>query len=148
MVNGTQGRQGFALVIVVLLMAVGTALMIIALNGSSANTASVETETLQRRALVAAETEAWTTLHDLRSAALRNAPVGRFSETNRTAGDLTLIATVDKVDNSNVWIVAVATIRWSAAVARHRIGLSAFIPGDSADLLLRLVPERGWAELF
>lgn len=146
--NDAHGRRGFALVIVVLLMAVGSALMIVALNGSSANTASAETATLQRRALVAAETEAWTTLHGLRSSALRGAPVGRFSETNRAVGDLTLIATVDKVDNSNVWIVAVATIRWSAAVARHRVGLSAFIPGDSADLLLHLVPERGWAELF
>ncbi len=145
-VNGRRG--GFALVIVVLLMAIGSALMIVALNGSLANAASAEGETLQRRALVAAETEAWTTLNALRSPVLRSAPVGRLSETNRTIGDLTLIATVDKVDNSNVWIVATATIRWSAAVARHRVGLSAFIPGDSADLLLRLVPERGWAELF
>ena len=146
--NNAHGRRGFALVIVVLLMAVGSALMIVALNGSLANTVSAESETLQRRALVAAETEAWLTLHGLRSAALRSAPAGRFSETNRTIGDLTLIATVDKVDNSNVWIVAIATIRWSSAIARHRVGLSAFIPGDSADLLLRLVPERGWAELF
>ena len=144
----SRGRRGFALLIVVLLMALGSALMIVALNGSLANTAFSETETLQRRALVAAETEAWTTLQGLRSNPLRAAPLGRFSETNRTIGHLTLIATVDKVDNSNVWIVAVATIRRSAAVARHRVGLSAFIPGDSADLLLHLVPERGWAELF
>lgn len=122
--------------------------MIVALTGSLATTVSAEAETLQRRALVAAETEAWTTLHGLRSSALRSASVGRFTETNRTLGDLTLIATVDKVDNSNVWIVAIATIRWSTAVARHRVGLSAFIPGDTADPLLRPVPERGWAELF
>ncbi|MEO7104697.1 MAG: hypothetical protein ABI311_14940 [Gemmatimonadaceae bacterium] len=146
--NERSRRRGFALVIVVLLMAIGSALMIVALNASLANTDSAQGETMQKRALVAAETEAWTTLHGLRSSALRSAPQGRFSETNRTFGDLTLIATVDKVDNSNVWIVATATIRWSAAVARHRLGLSAFIPSDTADLLLRLVPERGWAELF
>jgi len=147
-VNNTRARPGFALVIVLLLMAVGSALMVVALNESLTGLASAQTGTLQRHALVAAESEAWTTLHGLQAAALRGAPVGRFSETSRTIGDLTLIATVDKVDNSNVWVVAVATIRWSAAVARHRVGLSAFIPGDSADLLLRLVPERGWAELF
>ena len=88
------------------------------------------------------------TFRGLSAGTLRAAPIGRISVASRTLGDLTLIATVDKVDNSNVWIVATATIQWSAAVARHRVGLSVIIPGNTADLVLRLVPERAWAELF
>jgi hypothetical protein len=142
------GRRGFALVIVVLLMAVGSALLIVAINGSLSAGDAARGETLQRQALVSAETEAFATFRGLSAGTLRAAPIGRISVASRTLGDLTLIATVDKVDNSNVWIVATATIQWSAAVARHRVGLSAIIPGDTADLVLRLVPERAWAELF
>ncbi|MFI5239646.1 MAG: pilus assembly PilX N-terminal domain-containing protein [Gemmatimonadales bacterium] len=141
-------RRGFALVTVLLLMAVGTALMVAAMNGSLSDAATARGGTLQRRALVGAESEAWATFRSLNVAVLRAAPVGRISVASRTVDDMTVIATVDKTDNSNVWIVATATIRWSATVARHRVGLSALIPGDTADLALRLVPERAWAELF
>jgi hypothetical protein len=141
-------RSGFALIMVLLLMAVGTALMFAAMNGSVAGAETADTGTLQRQALVGAESEAWTTFRGMSATAMRLAPLGRVSETNRISDEMTLIATVDKVDNSNVWIVATATIQRSAIVARHRIGLSVLIPGDTADLTLRLVPERGWAELF
>jgi hypothetical protein len=130
------------------LMAVGTALMFAAIDGVLSDGSLSTTETLRQRVLVGAESEAWTTFRGLSASVLRAAPVGRVSATTRTVGDMELIASVDKVDTSFVWIVAVATIRRSTSVARHRVGLSAIIPADSADLTLRPVPERAWAELF
>jgi len=141
-------RRGFALIIVMLLMAVGTALMVAAMDGSLAEAETASTETLQRRALVGAESEAWATFRSLDAAVLRHAPNGPVSVTSRIVGDMKLIATVDKVDTSVVWVVATAAIQRPAIVARHRIGLSVLIPDDAADLTLRLVPDRAWAELF
>lgn len=141
-------RSGFALIIVLLLMTVGTALMFVAMNGSLTGAETAGTETLQRRALVGAESEAWAIFRGLNAAVLRRAPIGPVATTTRTVGDMTLIATVDKVDTSIVWIVATAAIQRPAIVARHRIGLSALVPVDTADLTLHLVPDRAWAELF
>lgn len=141
-------RDGFAIVIVMVLMAVGTALVFAAMTESLAEADTAAAASLRRRALVAAESEAWRTLRDLSVPLLRSSPAGHVSSATRTVGELTLIATVDKVDNSNVWIVATATIQRSAIVARHRVGLSALIPGDTTDLNLHPVPQRAWAELF
>lgn len=141
-------RRGFALIIVILLMALGSALMIGAMNGSLAESETARIGTVQRRALVGAESAAWTIFGDLDAPALRHAPLGSVSATSRTVGDMTLIITADKVDTSIVWIVATATIRRSGIAARHRVGISALIPHDTADLMLRPVPERAWAELF
>ena len=141
-------RRGFALLIVLVLMAVGTALMINAMNGSLAEGEMARIGTLQRRALVSAESEAWVALTSLRTPALRRAPIGQVISTSRTVGDMTVMLTVEKVDMSNLWIVAGATIHRSALVARHRVGVSALSPNDSADLALYPLPERAWAELF
>ena len=141
-------QRGFALIIVMLLMAVGTALMVAAMDGSLVGAETANAETLRRRALVGAESEVWITFRGLKVAVLRNAPIGRVAATTRIVGDMTLIATVDKVDTAMVWIVATAAIQRQAIVARHRIGLSALIPDDTADLTLRPVPDRAWAELF
>lgn len=141
-------RRGFALIIVMLLMALGSAIMVGAMNGSLAESETARIGTMQRRALVGAESEAWTTFGHLGAPALRDAPLGSVSATSRIVGEMTLIARVEKVDTSIVWIVATATIRRSAMVARHRVGMSALIPDDTADLRLHAVPERAWAELF
>jgi hypothetical protein len=129
-------------------MAVGVALTFAAAGNALVDAQASETDTAQRRALVAAEAAAWTLLGSSNVAALRAAPAGRVNSSITRDRDLTLITTVDKTDNSNVWIVATAMIQRSAVVARHRIGLSAVIPNDSTDLALHLVPERAWAELF
>ncbi|MEO7217951.1 MAG: hypothetical protein ABI026_07135 [Gemmatimonadaceae bacterium] len=141
-------RRGFALVTVLLLMAVGTALTFAAISDALVDTDAAAIGTLQRRVLVGAESAAWGALGAASAAALRTAPVGQVSVLTSNDGEMTLITTVDKTDNSNVWIVATATIQRSAIVARHRVGLSAVIPSDTTDLTLHLVPERAWAELF
>jgi hypothetical protein len=142
-------RRGFALIIVLLLMAVGTALMFSAMDGSLAESETARSGTLRRRVLVAAESELWTTLRAVSVPALRLAPLGPVTGTTAVADDITLIAMVEKVDTTVVWIVATATIRRAGVVvARHRVGMSALIPRDASDSTLHLVPERAWAELF
>jgi hypothetical protein len=149
MVTAIPDRRGFVLIIVLLLMAVGGALMLDAIDGSLAERGMVQSGTAQRRALVGAETTAWTALEQSIVPALRGAPLGRFSSVTRVVGDMTLTATLDRVDTSVVWIVAVATVRRSnVVVARHRVGISALIPRDTLDMVLHPVPERAWAELF
>jgi hypothetical protein len=122
--------------------------MISAMNGSVVDTETSNVETLKRRAFVGAESEVWVTYGGLGASALRSSPIGPVSATTRTIDDMTLIATVDRVDTSIVWIVATATIHRSGTVARHRVGMSALIPRDTADMALHLLPERAWAELF
>ncbi len=148
MVTMGTNRRGFALLIVMVLMAVGSALMVAAMNGSLAEDETARIGTMQRRALVGAESELWTTLTTLGAPALRVAPLGSSSSTSRSLGDMTLTVAVEKVDTSNVWIVATATIRRSGIIARHRVGMSLLIPHDTADLALHPVPQRAWAELF
>ena len=129
-------------------MAVGIALTFAAMNDSLFDVEAAGAGTLRRRVLVGAESAAWTALANSSAAALRAAPLGQVSAFTSTDGEMRLITTVDKTDNSNVWIVATATIQRSATVARHRIGLSALIPSDTTDLTLHLISERAWAELF
>ena len=143
-----RNRRGFALITVMLLMAVGTALIVGAMNSSLAESEVSRAGTLHRRALVGAESELWATVSGLASATLRGRPLGVISATSRTVGDMTLIVTVDKVDTSVVWTVATATIRRSGMVARHRLGMTSLIPRDSTDPLLHPVSERAWVELF
>lgn len=141
-------RRGFALLIVMVLMAVGSAMMVAAMTESLAEDETARIGTMRRRALVGAESEAWTTLNGLGAPALRDAPLGQVSTGSRTVSDLVLTVTVEKVNTSDVWIVATATVRRAGNVARHRVGISAVIPGDTADLRLHPIPERAWAELF
>lgn len=122
--------------------------MLSAMNGSLAEGETARIGTMKRRVLVGAEAEAWTAASGLGAATLRSSPLGQVSATSRTVGDMTLIVTVEKVDTSNVWIVASAAIRRPGIVARHRVGISLLIPRDTVDLVLRPVPERAWAELF
>lgn len=129
-------------------MAIGIALIFAAMNDSLFDAEAAGADTLRRRVLVGAESAAWNALSSSNAAVLRAAAAGRVSVATATDGEMTLITTVDKTDNSNVWIVATATIQRSATVARHRIGLSALIPSDTTDLTLHLIPERAWAELF
>jgi hypothetical protein len=119
------------------------------MNDALAEAAITRGATMRRRALVAAETGAWTALGVTGAAPLRNAPLGPVSSSSQTVGDMTLTATVDKVDTTVVWIVSTATVRRAGrVVARHRVGISALIPLDTADALLHRLPERAWAELF
>jgi hypothetical protein len=149
MVTRVTGRSGFVLLLVMVLMAVGSALMMSTMNDSLTETATARSATVRRRALVAAETGAWMTLEGVGAAALRDAPLGPLSTSSRTVGDMLLTATVDKVDTTIVWIVSTAIVRQGGrVVARHRIGISALIPLDTADPLLHRLPERAWAELF
>lgn len=142
-------RRGFTLIMVLLLMAVGTALIFSAMDGSLAESETARSGTLRRRVVVASESELWTMLRTASVPTLRLAPLGPVTATTTLADGVTLIATVDKVDTTVVWIVATATIhRAGVAVARHRVGMSALIPRDAADITLHPVPERAWAELF
>jgi Tfp pilus assembly protein PilX len=143
-----KNQSGFALLIVLVLMAVGTALIFSAMNGALLEDEIARTGTARRRALVAAEAELWTAATTQSAAPMRIASPGRVSSTSQRIGELSLITTVDKVDTSNVWIVVSATIQQPGTVARHRLGISVQIPRDTGDLTLHPVPERAWAELF
>lgn len=148
MVKSSGNRPGFALLAVLVLMAVGTALIVGAIDSSLAEGEIARSATMQRRALVSAETGLWSTVSSLGADAMRIRPLGPVGVTSQTLGDMTLIVTVDKVDTSVVWTVATATIRRSGMVARHRLGMTSLIPGDPTDPSLHPVPERAWVELF
>ena len=141
-------RRGFALVIVLLLMILGSALMFGAINGSLTETETARAGTIQRQVLVGAESEAWNALAAADVRALRYLPLGPVGATSRSDGNIVLNATVEKVDTSIVWIVATATIHGASLAARHRIGITALIPHDTTDFALHPVPERAWVELF
>lgn len=141
-------RRGFALVIVLLMMLLGSALMFGAMSGSLTETETATVGTMQRQVLVGAESEAWNTLTGIDVPTLRHLPLGPVGATSRTDGNIVLNAMVEKVDTSIVWIVATATIHGGNLVARHRIGITALIPHDTTDLSLHPVPERAWVELF
>lgn len=144
-----RNRSGFALVVVLVLMAVGSALTIATISSSFAEDETARLGTLQRRALVAAESALWRTAGSLSVPAMRLAPPGPTTVSDLTSGDTRLTVTADKVDTSNVWLVVVATIRGSSGtIARHRLGMSLQIPRDTTALRLYPVPERAWAELF
>jgi len=141
-------RPGFALVIVLLMMILGSALMFGAMNGSLSETGVATAGTMQRQVLVGAESEAWNALANADVPTLRHLPLGLARAISRADGNIVLNATVEKVDTSIVWIVATATIHEGNLVARHRIGITALIPHDTTDLSLHPVPERAWVELF
>lgn len=141
-------RRGFALVIVLLMMILGGALMLGAINGSLLETETARVGTMQRQVLVSAESEAWNTLANVNVPTLRHLPLGPAAATSRVDGNMALNAVVEKVDTSIVWIVATATIHGGRLVARHRIGITALIPHDTTDLSLHPVQERAWVELF
>ena len=143
-----RSRRGFALLTVMLLMAIATALVTAAMNSSLAESDVSQAGTLQRRVFVGAEAELWYTVTHLSPGVLRLRPLGTVSATSRTVGDMTLIVTVDKVDTSVVWTVATAIVRRSGTVARHRLGMTSLIPSDSTDLAIHPVSERSWVELF
>jgi hypothetical protein len=146
--NATPDRRGFALILVLLMMILGSALMVGAINASLSDTETASVGTMQRQLLVGAESAAWDALVTADVPALRHLPLGLVGAASRIDGNVTLNATVEKVDTSIVWIVATATIHGGGSVARHRIGITALIPHDTADLSLRPVPERAWVELF
>ena len=141
-------RRGFALVVVLLMMMLGGALMFGTMSGSLSETEAATVGTMQRQVLVGAESEAWNALASADAATLRHLPLGLAGAVSRVDGNMLLNATVEKVDTSIVWIVATATIHGGNLVARHRIGITALIPRDTADLSLHPVPERAWVELF
>ncbi len=141
-------RRGFALVVVLLMMILGSALMFGAINGSLSETESASAGTIRRQVLVGAESEAWNALASADVRTLRHLPLGPVGAASRSDGNIVLNATVEKVDTSIVWIVATATIHGGSLVARHRIGITALIPHDTTDLSLHPVPERAWVELF
>lgn len=148
MTSRFRGRRGFALVTVLLLMVVGTALVFGAMSYSLVDGAIARNDTMHRRAQVAAEAELWTTVSSLTASDLRLRPLGPVNAVDRTIGDIALIVTVDRVDTYVVWTVATATIRRTGMVARHRVGMTLLIPHDSSDPALHPVPLRAWAELF
>ena len=141
-------RRGFALVIVLLLMILGSALMFGAIDGSLAETETARAGVIQRQVLVGAESEAWNALAAADVRTLRHLPLGPVGATSRSDGNIVLNATVEKVDTSIVWIVATATIHGGSLAARHRVGITALIPHDTTDFALHPVPERAWVELF
>jgi len=141
-------RRGFALVVVLLMMILGSALMFGAIDGSLLETETATVGTIQRQVLVSAESEAWNTLANVNVPALRHLSLGPAAATSRVDGNMMLNAAVEKVDTSIVWIVATATYHGGSLVARHRIGITALIPRDTTDLSLHPVPERAWVELF
>jgi hypothetical protein len=147
-VGAAPDRRGFVLILVLLMMILGSALMVGAINGSLSETETASVGVTQRQLLVGAESEAWNALARADVAALRRLPLGLVGATSRIDGNVMLNATVEKVDTSIVWIVATATIHGGGSVARHRIGITALIPCDTADLSLHPVPERAWVELF
>ena len=148
MVIAKPDRRGFALVVVLLMMILGSALIFGAINGSLLETETATVGTMQRQVLVSAESEAWNTLANVNVPTLRHLPLGPAEATGRVDGNMVLNAAVEKVDTSIVWIVATATIHRGSLVARHRIGITALIPHDTTDLSLHPVPERAWVELF
>jgi hypothetical protein len=148
MLTARPDRRGFALVIVLLMMILGSALMFGAMNDSLVETETARAGAMRRQALVGAETAAWDALAHVDLPTLRHLPLGPAGSTSRVDGNLMLNATVEKVDTSVVWIVATATIHGGSLVARHRIGITALIPRDTTDLSLHPVPERAWVELF
>jgi hypothetical protein len=141
-------RRGFALVIVLLMMILGSALMFGAINGALTDTETARAGTIQRQVMVGAESEAWNALTTTNVATLRHLPLGPVGVTSSVNGNIVLNATVEKVDTSIVWIVATATVHGGSLVARHRIGITALIPHDTTDLSLHPVPKRAWVELF
>lgn len=142
-------RPGFALLLVVLLLGASAALLLSAIESNLAEGNTVLLDDMRRRTIMATESEVWKTFSSQSIEALRAAPLGTVMVTRRVEGDITLISMTDKVDTTDVWIVATATIRAPTGVlARHRIGLSAIIPRDSADSALHPVSQRAWAELF
>ncbi len=142
-------REGFALLLVVVLLGLACALALSALDSNIAEANAVHLDHMRRRTTMAAESEVWNTILSQNADDIRRAPLGTASVTRRMEGDITLISTIDKVDTTNVWIVATAAILTSSSVmARHRVGLSARIPRDSADSVLHVLPERAWVELF
>jgi hypothetical protein len=145
---GAPDRRGFALILVLLMMILGSALMVGAINASLSETETASVGTMQRQVLVGAESAAWDALATADVPAIRHLPLGLVGAVSRVDGDVMLNATVEKVDTSIVWIVATATIHGGVLVARHRIGISALIPHDTADLSLHPAPERAWVELF
>lgn len=142
------GRRGFALVTVLLLMVVGSALAFGAMTFALSDSGIASADTMHRRVQVAAEAELWTTVSSLTASDLRLRPLGPVRAVDRTIGDVALIVTVDRVDTYVVWTVATATIHRTGVVARHRVGMTLLIPHDSSDPTLHPVPGRAWAELF
>ncbi|HEY8311266.1 MAG TPA: PilX N-terminal domain-containing pilus assembly protein, partial [Gemmatimonadaceae bacterium] len=83
-----KNQSGFALLIVLVLMAVGTALIFSAMNGALLEDQLARAGTARRQALVAAETEVWTAAGSQSVSVMRAASIGPVSSTSRRAGDL------------------------------------------------------------
>lgn len=99
-------------------------------------------------ALAAAETAINASLEQLRSTALDH-PVGAVEGRSLSAGGLSSVVYVTRLDSSLFWLVAAVSSERNASVSARRVGVlaSASEPAEDSIRIVR-VTRRGWSELY
>ncbi len=145
---GRHRRPGFALLIALAAILIGSALMITTLFRVQSDSALARSGTLRRIVDVAAERAIWTTVDNTDPRMLRALPIGTVIRSAATDGDATIAVTLTRTDTMFVWIVVDASILRGAQRARHRAGISVALARDTTRVRLLPLAARAWVDAF
>lgn len=146
--TGRHRRSGFALLIALAAILIGSALMLAALFRVQSDSALARSGTLRRIATVAAETAIWATVDHADARSLRAMPVGTVTRSVIIDGEITIAVTLTRTDTAFVWIVADASILRGAQRARHRVGITGALTRDTTRVELLPLAGRAWVDAF
>lgn len=140
--------DGFALVIAIAAILLGSALMMSAFGRVRAHGTVARAGTMRRLAATVAETAAWTVMTNTNVSTLREDPIGTVRRTASVTRNGTVTVTLARTGTTLVWIVADASILRGAQRARYRVGVTVTFPRDTTLTTLVPIPGRAWVELF
>lgn len=145
---GRHRRPGFALLIALAAILIGSALMMATFFRVQSDSALARSGTLRRIVDVAAERAIWTTVDNTDPRMLRALPIGTVIRSAATDGDATIAVTLTRTDTMFVWIVVDASILRGAQRARHRAGISVALARDTTRVRLLPLAARAWVDAF
>jgi Tfp pilus assembly protein PilX len=141
-------RRGFALAIALLAVVLIAALLAALFFAVNEETRTGSAIASRDDALAAAETAITNSLDQLRTGALDQS-VGTVTTLGQSAGGLSSIVYVTRLDSTLFWLVAAVTSEGNTSEGTRRIGVLA-TASERQDDSIRIVhmTRRGWSELY
>jgi len=140
-------RRGFALAVALVAVVLIAALLAALFFAVNEETRTGTAMASRDGALAAAETAIHSTLEQVETAELQ--PVGSVEIRSLSAGGLSSIVYVTRLDSTLFWLAAAVSNERNASVSTRRIGVlaAASVRQDDSIRIVR-VTRRGWSELY
>jgi len=140
-------RRGFALAVALVAVVLIAALLAALFFAVNEETRTGMAMASRDEALAAAETAIHSTLEQVETAELQ--PVGSVEIRSLSAGGLSSIVYVTRLDSTLFWLAAAVSNERNASVSTRRIGVlaAASVRQDDSIRIVR-VTRRGWSELY